>query len=57
MGFYTRGLDFRINDATQGWKGRVLNATYSSKAPWHQENGSEASKLVSVQLRPNPLAK
>jgi hypothetical protein len=56
MGFYTRGLDFRIDDPHQGWQGRNLFATYSSKAPWHQENFDEASKLVSMQMRPSPLA-
>ncbi len=57
MGFYTRGLDFRINDPKAGWKGRELTATYASSTLWHQEGGEgENSKLVQFQLRPNPLA-
>jgi hypothetical protein len=57
MGFYTRGMDFRIDDPKAGWKGKVLHATYSSSTLWHQEGGEgEFSKEVSLQLRPNPLA-
>jgi hypothetical protein len=57
MGFYTRGLDFRINDAKTGWKGREMTATYSSSTLWHQEGGDgQNSKLVMFQLRPDPLA-
>ncbi len=57
MGFYTRGMDFRINDPKAGWKGREMTATYASSTLWHQEGGEgENSKLVQFQLRPNPLA-
>jgi hypothetical protein len=57
MGFYTRGMDFRINDPKAGWKGREMTATYSSSTLWHQEGGEgENSKLVQFQIRPNPLA-
>jgi hypothetical protein len=57
MGFYTRGLDFRINDAKTRWKGREMTATYSSSTLWHQEGGDgQNSKLVMFQLRPDPLA-
>ena len=57
MGFYTRGMDFRIDDANAGWKGKVLHATYSSSTLWHQEGGEgEFSKEVAIQMRPNPLA-
>jgi hypothetical protein len=57
MGFYTRGMDFRINDPKAGWKGREMTSTYSSSTLWHQEGGEgENSKLVIFQLRPNPLA-
>jgi hypothetical protein len=57
MGFYTRGMDFRINDEKAGWKGKEMTATFSSSTPWHQEGGEgENSKLVTFQLRPNPLA-
>jgi hypothetical protein len=57
MGFYTRGMDFRINSDKDGWKGREMTSTYSSSTLWHQEGGEgENSKLVTFQLRPNPLA-
>jgi hypothetical protein len=57
MGFFTRGMDFRINDPKAGWKGREMTATYSSAVQWHQEGGEgENSKLVTFQLRPDPLA-
>ncbi|MDB5393356.1 MAG: hypothetical protein JWM91_862 [Rhodospirillales bacterium] len=57
MGFYTRGMDFRINDPKAGWKGRQMTATYSSSTLWHQEDGEgDNSKLVTFQMRPDPLA-
>ncbi len=57
MGFYTRGVDFRIDDPAAGWKGRTLQATYASAAQWHQEDGEGSnSKIVTFQMRPNPLA-
>jgi hypothetical protein len=57
MGFYTRGMDFRINDPKAGWKGRQMTATYSSSTLWHQEDGEgDNSKLVMFQMRPDPLA-
>ncbi len=57
MGFYTRGLDFRIDDPKAGWKGKTMQATYSGSVMWHQEGGEgEFSKEVTFQMRPNPLA-
>jgi hypothetical protein len=57
MGFYTRGMDFRIDDPAAGWKGKEIHATYSSGVQWHQEGGEgEYSKEVAFQLRPDPLA-
>ncbi len=57
MGFYTRGMDFRIDDPNAGWKGKAMHATYSSGVQWHQEGGEgEYSKEVAFQLRPDPLA-
>ncbi len=57
LGFYSRGLDGRIDDAAAGWKGRGLWAAYSSQAPWHTEGGrGTTSKLMHLQLRPTPLA-
>jgi hypothetical protein len=57
MGFYTRGIDFRINDPKAGWKGRQASSTYSSSTLWHQEDGEgDNSKEVIFQMRPDPLA-
>ena len=57
LGFYTRGLDFRIDDPKAGWKGRAMRATYASGTPWHQEDGeTSGAKLVTFQVRPDPLA-
>ncbi len=58
LGFYSRGMDGRIDDAKAGWKGRGLWAAYSSQAPWHTEGGrGTTSKLMQIQLRPDPLAR
>ena len=58
MGFYTKGLDGRIDDPQAGWKGKGLWATYSTRAPFHIEGGKgTTSKVVHFQLRPDPLAK
>jgi len=56
LGFYTRGMDGRIDDPEGGWKGRGLWASYSSMTPWHYEGGRGAtSKAVHFQLRGSPL--
>ena len=58
MGFYTKGLDGRVDDPRTGWKGKGLWATYSTRAPFHVEGGKgTTSKVVHFQLRPDPLAK
>ncbi|HZT06153.1 MAG TPA: carboxypeptidase-like regulatory domain-containing protein [Chloroflexota bacterium] len=58
MGFYTKGLDGRIDDPNAGWKGRGLWATVGSRTPFHLETGAgTTSKVVHFQLRPDPLAK
>jgi hypothetical protein len=58
LGFYSRGLDGRIDDANAGWKGRGLWVAYSSHVPWHIEGGKGAtSKLMHLQLRSSPLAR
>jgi hypothetical protein len=57
MGFYTKWLDGRIDDAKAGWKGRGLWATISTRAPFHMEGGKgTTSKVYKFQLRPDPLA-
>ena len=58
MGFYSRWVDGRIDNAKAGWKGRGLWATYSDIPVWHQEGGDDGHgpELVHFQLRPDPLA-
>jgi hypothetical protein len=60
MGFYPRDLQFRVDDAKAGWKGRTIYAGYTQFAMWHQEQAGAfsrtASKIASFQLRPDPLA-
>jgi streptogramin lyase len=57
-GFYTRGMDGRIDDPNAGWKGRGVWATFSDVPVWHQEGGDEGvgPELVKFQVRPDPLA-
>jgi hypothetical protein len=58
MGFYAKGLDGRIDDATAGWKGRGLWSTYATRTPFHMEGGKGTKpKVVKFQLRPAPLAR
>lgn len=58
LGFYTRGLDGRIDDPQTGWKGRGLWAVNGMRAIWHTEGGKGTrSQVAHFQLRPNPLAR
>jgi hypothetical protein len=58
MGFYAKGLDGRIDDATAGWKGRGLWSTYATRTPFHMEGAKGTKpKVVKFQLRPDPLAR
>jgi hypothetical protein len=58
IGFYTRGMDARIDDPNAGWKGRGLWAGNGTRAIWHTETGKGSrSHVVHMQLRPTPLAK
>ena len=58
LGFFTKGLDGRIDDPNAGWKGKGLWATYGTRAPFHGETGKGTlNKVVHFQLRPDPLAK
>jgi hypothetical protein len=58
MGFFTRGMDGRIDDPDAGWKGRGVYANYGPNAAWHIEGGlGTKSKVVRFQLRPDPLAR
>ena len=60
MGFYTRGLDGRIDDPKAGWKGSALYANYGGFPTWHQESTKAGkntrAKVVKFQIRPDPLA-
>jgi hypothetical protein len=58
LGFYTKWMDGRIDDASAGWKGKGLWATISTRTPFHMEGGKgTTSKVLKLQLRPDPLAK
>ena len=58
LGFYAKGLDGRIDDTRTGWKGKGLWTTYATRAPFHTDTGKgTTSKVVKLQLRPDPLAK
>ena len=57
LGFYSRGLDGRIDDATAGWKGRGVWASFNTGSTFHLEGGKGAtSEIVKFQIRPDPLA-
>ena len=58
IGFYTKWMDGRIDDAKAGWKGKGLWATVSTRTPFHMETGKgTTSKVMHFQMRPDPLAK
>jgi hypothetical protein len=58
LGFYSRGLDGRIDDPNAGWKGRGVWANYGTNFNWHTEGGKgTTSKMVKFQVRPDPLAR
>ena len=57
LGFYTRGLNGRIDDPDAGWSGRGLWGSYDTMANWHSEGGKgKTSEIVRFQMRPHPLA-
>jgi hypothetical protein len=58
LGFYSRGMDGRIDDPAAGWKGRALYANYGTHFVWHIEGGKGTKgKVVKFQIRPDPLAR
>jgi len=58
MGFYSRGIDSRIDDPNAGWKGRGIWVDNDTRTTWHVEGGKGTpSQLVHFQVRPDPLAK
>jgi hypothetical protein len=57
IGFFTKWVEGRIDDANAGWKGRALWTTYSTRTMFHLEGVKEnRPKVVKFQLRPDPLA-
>jgi hypothetical protein len=52
--FYTRGLDGRIDNPNEGWKGRGIWTSYNSYLPKFTE--TKLGYLNHIQYRPNPLA-
>ena len=57
LGFYSRGLDGRIDDADAGWKGRGVWASFNTGSTFHLEGGKGmTSEIVRFQVRPDPLA-
>ena len=59
LGFYSRGMDGRIDDPSPnaGWRGRALYSNYGTHFVWHIEGGKGTKgKIVKFQVRPNPLA-
>jgi hypothetical protein len=58
LGFYSRGLDGRIDGPEGDWKNKGLWANYGTHFVWHIEGGKGTKgKMVHFQLRPNPLAR
>ena len=57
LGFYSRGLDGRIDDPDAGWKGRGVWASFNTGSTFHLEGGKGmTSEIVRFQIRPDPLA-
>jgi hypothetical protein len=57
LGFYSKGMDGRVDDPKAGWKGRGLWATWGTRTPFHSETGKgTTSKVLHFQIRPTPLA-
>ncbi|HEX7054471.1 MAG TPA: hypothetical protein VF211_11125 [Burkholderiales bacterium] len=58
LGYYTKGMDGRIDDPKAGWKGRGVWTTVGTRAPFHMEGGpGTRPKVVRFQIRPDPLAR
>ncbi|HXE15085.1 MAG TPA: carboxypeptidase-like regulatory domain-containing protein [Bryobacteraceae bacterium] len=57
LGFYAKGMDGRIDDPSEGWKGKGVWTTWGTRTPFHSETGKgTTSKVVHFQIRPSPLA-
>ena len=58
MGFYSKGLEGRIDNPDAGWKGRGIWVPSGDRTPWLKEGGKGSKPLVvHFQVRPDPLAK
>ncbi|MBI4265193.1 MAG: carboxypeptidase regulatory-like domain-containing protein [Acidobacteria bacterium] len=63
MGFYTRGMDGRIDDPDADWKGRGIWASNGTRNMWHVEGGKAGGgpgvrgHITKFQIRPTPLSK
>ena len=58
LGFFAKGMDGRIDDPKTGWKGKGIWTTWGTRTTFHSETGKGTqSKVVHLQLRPDPLAK
>ncbi len=58
VGYFTKGMDGRIDDPNAGWKGKALWSTYSTRTMFHLETGKGTlPKVVRFQLRPDPLSR
>jgi hypothetical protein len=58
LDFYTRNVDFRIDDPNAGWKGRGLWTGNEDRVIWHLEGGKgNTTSVAHFQIRPDPLAK
>jgi hypothetical protein len=52
QGFFAKWAEGRIDDAAAGWRGRGLWATYSTRAVFHSEGGTQnRPRVVKFQLR------
>ena len=44
MGFFAKNVDGRIDDPNAGWKGKGIWTTIGTRAPFHNEGGSELAE-------------
>jgi hypothetical protein len=58
LGFFSKNVDGRIDDANAGWKGRGLWTTSGTRTMFHNEGGTSSSpRVFHIQLRPDPLSR
>jgi hypothetical protein len=58
MGFFSKGMDGRIDDPNGGWKGRGCFCYLRRQLErTHRRGQGQTPKVVHFQLRPDPLAK